>query len=78
MVTLLCLATAAKALDVVPGHPRVYVNDALVSELGAAKDLTPALSLERSRVALGDCSPRAPTDPDVRDYRIRLLVLWVR
>jgi hypothetical protein len=25
------------------------------------------------RVALGSCPPRAPTDPDVRNYRIRLL-----
>ena len=25
------------------------------------------------RVAPGDCSPGAPTDPDVRSYRIRLL-----
>jgi hypothetical protein len=25
------------------------------------------------RVALGDCSPGAPTDPDVRDSPIRLL-----
>jgi hypothetical protein len=24
------------------------------------------------RVASGNCSPEAPTDPDVRDYRIRL------
>jgi len=24
------------------------------------------------RVALGSCPPRAPTDPDVRNYRIRL------
>ena len=24
------------------------------------------------RVAPGNCSPEAPTDPDVRDYRIRL------
>ena len=26
-----------------------------------------------SRVAPGDCSPGAPTDPDVQDYRIRFL-----
>src|SRR5262249_31334990 len=26
-----------------------------------------------SRVALGSCPPRAPTDPDVRNYRIRLV-----
>jgi hypothetical protein len=25
------------------------------------------------RVAPGDCSPGAPTDPDVQDYRIRFL-----
>ena len=25
------------------------------------------------RVALGGCPPRAPPDPDVQDYRIRLL-----
>jgi hypothetical protein len=25
------------------------------------------------RVALGSCPPRAPSDPDVRNYRIRLL-----
>jgi len=30
------------------------------------------------RVAPGDCSPRAPTDPDVRVSRIRLLRAWVR
>jgi len=30
------------------------------------------------RVALGDFSPRAPTDPDVRDYRIRLFRWWFR
>ena len=28
------------------------------------------------RVGEGDCSPPPPTDPDVRDYRIRLLVSW--
>ena len=27
----------------------------------------------RCRVARGDCSPQALTDPDVRNYRIRLL-----
>ena len=27
----------------------------------------------RGRVAPGDCSPGAPTDPDVQDYRIRFL-----
>jgi len=27
---------------------------------------------ESGRVAPGDCSPGAPTDPDVRNYRIRL------
>jgi hypothetical protein len=32
----------------------------------------------RGRVALGDCSPRAPTDPDVQISRIRLLVLRLR
>jgi len=30
------------------------------------------------RVAPGDCSPGAPTDPDVRDYRIRLLGSAIR
>ena len=30
------------------------------------------------RVGLGDFSPRPPTDPDVRDYRIRLLESWFR
>ena len=30
------------------------------------------------RVALGDRSPRAPTDPDLRDSRIRLLSREVR
>ncbi len=30
------------------------------------------------RVAPGDCAPGAPTDPDVRNSRIRLLKLWVR
>jgi hypothetical protein len=28
---------------------------------------------EMGRVAPGDCSPGAPTDPDVRHYRIRFL-----
>jgi hypothetical protein len=27
----------------------------------------------RGRVASGDCSPEAPTDPDMRIFRIRLL-----
>ena len=27
----------------------------------------------KGRVAAGDCSPAAPTDPYVRDYRIRFL-----
>jgi len=31
-----------------------------------------------ARVALGDCSPRAPTDPDVPDYGIRLFTTWIR
>jgi len=30
------------------------------------------------RVALGSCPPRAPTDPDVRNYRIRLLEQQLR
>ena len=30
------------------------------------------------RVAPGSCLPRAPTDPDVRSYRIRLFRAWVR
>ena len=29
----------------------------------------------KGRVAQGDCSPRAPTDPDLRISRIRLVVL---
>ena len=32
----------------------------------------------RGRVALGSCLPRAPTDPDVRISRIRLLRLRLR
>jgi hypothetical protein len=28
--------------------------------------------LKRGRVAPEDCSSEAPTDPDMRDYRIRL------
>jgi hypothetical protein len=31
-----------------------------------------------TRVAPGGCPPGAPTDPDVRDYRIRLFVTRVR
>ena len=31
-----------------------------------------------ARVALGDCSPRAPSDPDVQKSRIRLLGSWLR
>ena len=31
-----------------------------------------------SRVALGGCPPRAPTDPDVRNSRIRLFEAEVR
>jgi hypothetical protein len=30
------------------------------------------------RVALGDCSPRAPTDPDMQISRIRLFDLRIR
>ncbi len=30
------------------------------------------------RVALGSCPPKAPTDPDVRNYRIRLLEQQLR
>ena len=36
------------------------------------------LSLEDGRVAPGGYPPRAPTDPDVRDSRIRLLGLRFR
>ena len=32
----------------------------------------------RGRVALGGCPPKAPTDPDVRDSRIRLVTGWFR
>jgi len=32
----------------------------------------------RRQVAPGDCSPGAPTDPDLRSYRIRLFGLRVR
>ena len=31
-----------------------------------------------SQVGPGGCPPRPPTDPDVRDYRIRLLGMWLR
>jgi hypothetical protein len=31
-----------------------------------------------SRVTAGDCSPAVPTDPDVRNSRIRLLGLSIR
>ena len=37
-----------------------------------------ALTHKTARVALGDCSPKAPTDPDVRDYRFRLFATWIR
>ena len=30
----------------------------------------------KGRVARGDCSPRAPTDPDLRISRIRLVTPW--
>ncbi len=30
------------------------------------------------RVALGSCPPRTPSDPDVRNYRIRLLEQQLR
>ena len=33
---------------------------------------------DSGRVATGDCSPAAPTDPDVPDSGIRLLELWCR
>lgn len=33
----------------------------------------PAVSFFLCSVAQGGCPPRAPTDPDVQDYRIRLL-----
>ena len=32
-----------------------------------------SVSMYRGRVAPGDCSPGAPADPDVQDYRIRFL-----
>ena len=31
-----------------------------------------------SRVDLGGCPPRSPTDPDLQDYPIRLLITRVR
>jgi hypothetical protein len=34
--------------------------------------------IKSGRVAPGDCSPGAPTDPDVRNSRIRLFVAWFR
>ena len=36
------------------------------------------MNVETDRVAPGDYSPAAPTDPDVRDQRIRLVKSWVR
>ena len=36
------------------------------------------LHVSVGRVALGSYPPRAPTDPDVRNYRIRLLEQQVR
>ena len=38
----------------------------------------PELSTEDDRVAPGDCSPGAPTEPDVRNSRIRFLGLGIR
>ena len=32
----------------------------------------------RSQVGPGGCPPRPPTEPDVRDYRIRLFGMWFR
>ena len=37
-----------------------------------------SVRLRIGRVATGDCSPAAPTDPDVPDSGIRLLGLWRR
>ena len=57
-----------------------YFNAANMDDLSfgeaeiTAPDLpSPITSL--GRVALGDCSPRAPTDPDVRISRIGLVIL---
>jgi hypothetical protein len=46
--------------------------------LPPAGDSAPLHGAPKSgRVAPGDCSPGAPTDPDVRDYRIRLFGSWI-
>jgi len=57
-----------------PAMPNTLVERLLIA------DLTECCSLplrpdrgELGRVAPGDCSPGAPTDPYVQDYRIRFL-----
>ena len=45
--------------------------------MGATHTL-PHLSINVCQVGPGGCPPRPPADPDVRDYRIRLLGMWLR
>src|SRR5262249_17069796 len=48
------------------------VSEALQDAVGVIVVLSPD-ALESEHFARGGCPPRAPTDPYVRDYRIRLL-----
>src|SRR5215813_3703183 len=48
-----------------------------ISPLGSGRQARRPRQADR-RVARGGCPPRAPTDPYVRDYRIRLLELGTR
>jgi len=51
----------------------LIIKASLPAETGDAAPEGPRCSGRRGgRVALGDCSPRAPTDPDLQISRIRL------
>jgi hypothetical protein len=45
-----------------------------VNRLGKEANFNQYLIQRIGRVAQGDCSPRAPTDPDLRISRIRLVI----
>jgi len=55
----------------------VAVAGPTVSRLPGLQRIVVPQATKRGRVAPVD-NPGAPIDPDVRDYRIRLLGIWVR
>src|SRR4030095_11149171 len=64
------------ALALEHAHPQIRGREwSRLWHLWAASDMPDPGSCPRCdrRVARGGCPPRAPTDPYVRDYRIRLL-----